>query len=94
MSVKGYRARVCLTGARPPPSGVVVSAHNWLLEVRTKKATAMDEHHTTTITHDDLINLLLQDGLAEGTPKIAELLMNAAMLIERAKHKRQRDRRP
>lgn len=54
----------------------------------------MDEHHTTTIAHDDLINLLLQDGLAEGIPKIAELLMNAAMLIERAKHKRQRDRRP
>lgn len=77
---------VCLTGGAPIPSGVVVSAQNWLLEVRTKKTTAMDEHQPTTITHDDLINLLLQDGLGEGIPKIAELLMNAAMLMERAKH--------
>ncbi len=33
-----------------------------------------------------LINLLLSDGLGEGLPKIAEILMNAAMLVERAKH--------
>jgi hypothetical protein len=46
----------------------------------------MDEHQPTTTTHHDLINLLLQDGLGEGLPKIAELLMNAAMLMERAKH--------
>jgi transposase-like protein len=46
----------------------------------------MDEHHTTSITQDDLINLLLQDGLSEGIPKIAERLMNAAMLLERAMH--------
>lgn len=77
---------VCLTGGAPTPSGVVVPAQNWLLEVRTKKTTAMDEHHTTPTTHHDLINLLLQDGLGEGLPKIAELLMNAAMLMERAKH--------
>jgi hypothetical protein len=54
---------VCLTGGAPTPSGVVVSAQNWLLEVRTKKTTAMDEHQPTTTTHHDLINLLLQDGL-------------------------------
>lgn len=46
----------------------------------------MDEHHPSPTTHHDLINLLLQDGLGEGLPKIAELLMNAAMLMERAKH--------
>ena len=46
----------------------------------------MDEHRPTSTTHHDLINLLLQDGLGEGLPKIAELLMNAAMLMERAKH--------
>ena len=46
----------------------------------------MDEHQPTPTTHHDLINLLLHDGLGEGLPKIAELLMNAAMLMERAKH--------
>ncbi len=46
----------------------------------------MNEHQPTTTTHHDLINLLLQDGLGEGLPKIAELHMNAAMLMERAKH--------
>ncbi|MEY4243864.1 MAG: hypothetical protein RLZZ245_1449, partial [Verrucomicrobiota bacterium] len=44
----------------------MVSAQNWLLEVQTKKTTAMDEHQHTTTTHHDLINLLLQDGLSEG----------------------------
>jgi transposase-like protein len=64
----------------------VVSAQSWLLEVRTKQATVMDEHQTTSTTHDELINLLLHDGLGEGLPKIAEMLMNAAMLMERSKH--------
>jgi hypothetical protein len=45
----------------------------------------MDELNQTTASND-LINLLLQDGLGEGLPKIAEILMNAAMLVERAKH--------
>lgn len=45
----------------------------------------MDELNQTTANHD-LINLLLQDGLGEGLPRIAEILMNAAMLIERSSH--------
>jgi putative transposase len=45
----------------------------------------MDEQNQNTISND-LINLLLHDGLGEGFPKIAEILMNAAMLVERAKH--------
>lgn len=43
----------------------------------------MDEQKQTTASND-LINLLLSDGLGEGLPKIAEILMNAAMLLERA----------
>lgn len=43
----------------------------------------MDEPKQTTASND-LINLLLSDGLGEGLPKIAEILMNAAMLLERA----------
>lgn len=37
------------------------------------------------LTHDS-INLLLENGLADGLPRIAELLMNAAMIIERSSH--------
>ena len=37
-------------------------------------------------TSDELINLLPQDGLGEGLPGITEILMNAAILVERAKH--------
>ena len=45
----------------------------------------MDEQHQITDLND-LINLLLQGGLGEGLPRIAEILMNAAMLVERTKH--------
>ena len=45
----------------------------------------MDEHHQPTDT-SDLINLLLQGGLGDGLPRIAEILINAAMLVERTKH--------
>jgi hypothetical protein len=77
---------VCLTGGAPsPPRGCGVRPE-LVAGGANQKATAMDEHQPTTTTHHDLINLLLQDGLGEGLPKIAELLMNAAMLMERAKH--------
>jgi transposase-like protein len=45
----------------------------------------MDEQHQPTDAND-LINLLLQGGLGSGLPRIAEILMNAAMLVERTKH--------
>lgn len=35
---------------------------------------------------DDAINTLLQHGLGQGLPRIAEMLLNAAMLLERASH--------
>lgn len=40
-------------------------------------------HNNTT---DDAINILLQNGLFEGIPLIAEMLANAAMILERAHH--------
>lgn len=46
----------------------------------------MDEHHHQPTDANDLINLLLQGGLGDGLPRIAEILMNAAMLVERTKH--------
>lgn len=39
-----------------------------------------------TNQHPDLINILLQDGLENAIPKISELLMNAAMVLERIQH--------
>jgi putative transposase len=41
---------------------------------------------TQNIQHPDLINILLEDGLESAIPKISELLMNAAMLLERIGH--------
>jgi len=45
----------------------------------------MDEQNQNNVS-SELINLLLTDGLGEGLPKIAEILMNAAMLLERVNH--------
>ena len=45
----------------------------------------MDEHNQTTL-HDPLINLLFDGGLQNALPRIAEILMNAAMLLERETH--------
>jgi transposase-like protein len=45
----------------------------------------MDEHNQTTL-HDPLINLLFDGGLQKALPRIAEILMNAAMLLERETH--------
>ena len=42
--------------------------------------------HPEITTTDDAINTLLQHGLAEGLPRIAEMILNAAMLLERAAH--------
>ncbi len=42
--------------------------------------------HNTNILAAKAINTLLQDGLGEGLPRIAEMLLNAAMLLERASH--------
>jgi transposase-like protein len=40
--------------------------------------------HPETTTSQDAINTLLQDGLADGLPSVAQMLLNAAMLLERA----------
>ena len=45
----------------------------------------MDEHDQNTHS-DPLINLLFEGGLQNALPRIAEILMNAAMLLEREKH--------
>jgi transposase-like protein len=52
---------------------------------KTKTAPAMDEQKQTT-RQDPLINLLFDDGLQNALPRIAEILMNAAMLLERETH--------
>jgi len=46
----------------------------------------MTRHHKDTTPTEDPINLLLEHGLSDGLPQIAEMLMNAAMLIECSAH--------
>jgi hypothetical protein len=53
--------------------------------VRTKTAPARDEQHQPT-QQDPLLNLLLNEGLQNALPRIAEILMNTAMLLERETH--------
>lgn len=42
--------------------------------------------HTEPTTAGEPINTLLHHGLAEGLPRIAEMIINAAMILERAAH--------
>lgn len=51
---------VCLSGC--VLHGVAVSDQDSKLKVRTKKAPDMDDHKKSTTT-DDLINMLLSEGL-------------------------------
>ena len=46
----------------------------------------MTRHHNHDTLTEDSINLLLEHGLAEGLPRIVEMLINNAMLIERSAH--------
>lgn len=46
----------------------------------------MTRHHNQDSLSEDSINLLLEHGLAEGLPRIIEMLLNTAMLIERDAH--------
>ena len=46
----------------------------------------MTRHHNHDTLAEDSINLLLEHGLAEAVTKIAKLLLNAAMIIERSAH--------
>ena len=45
----------------------------------------MNEHTQTNELHP-LINFLFDDGLQNSLPRIAEILMNAAMMLERENH--------
>lgn len=49
-------------------------------------APTMTRHHENNTQSQDPINLLLEHGLADGLPQIAEMLVNTAMLIERSAH--------
>jgi len=48
----------------------------------------MTRHQENNTQSQDPINLLLEHGLADGLPQIAEMLVNTAMLIERSAHLR------
>ena len=46
----------------------------------------MTRHHRHDTLTEDSINILIEHGLADGLPRIAEMLLNAAMIIERSAH--------
>ena len=48
----------------------------------------MTRHHNHDTLSEDSINILLEHGLAEGLPRIAEMLLNAAMILQRSAHLR------
>lgn len=59
---------------------------SWILKVQNKPAPTMTRHHNHDTLTQDSINILIEHGLAEGLPRIAEMLLNAAMIIERSAH--------
>lgn len=62
-----------------PRWGLLVLGHGWIMEVSKSNQTPTITGHTHDTTNDDAINTLLQSGLLEGIPLIAEMLANAAM---------------
>ena len=44
----------------------------------------MTRHHNHDGLTEDSINILIEHGLAEGLPRIAEMRLSAAMLLERS----------
>jgi len=63
--------------------GLKAPDQGWKLRVlNPNTAPTMTRHHKDTTPTEDPINLLLQHGLSDGLPQIAEMIVNAAMLIE------------
>ena len=78
-----------IAGRRRPPAqhwGLLVPGHGWIMEVSKSNTTPTMTGHTNDTLNDDTINALLQNGFFEGIPIAAELLANAAMILERARH--------
>lgn len=66
--------------------GLLVLGHGWIMEVSKSNQTPTMTEQTKHTLSDQTINTLLQNGLSEGMPLIAEMLANAAMILERAHH--------
>ena len=64
----------------------MVSGHGWQNGgAKSNQAPTVTRQSENTVQNDS-INLLLEHGLADGLPRIAEMLLNAAMLLERSAH--------
>ena len=58
----------------------MVSGHGWQNGgAKSNQAPTVTRQSENTVQNDS-INLLLEHGLADGLPRIAEMLLNAAML--------------
>ena len=72
--------------SRGPRWGLLVLGHGWIMEVSKSNQTPTMTEHTNDTLSNETINTLLQNGIFEGIPLIAEMLANAAMILERARH--------
>lgn len=70
----------------PPPEGCKASAHDQKLTVSKPKLAPVMNERTNDNSESSLLNLIFDEGLQEALPRIAEILLNAAMLIERERH--------
>lgn len=63
-----------------------MSAHDQKLTVTKPKLAPVMNEQTNHNSESPLLNLIFEEGLQEALPRIAEILLNAAMLIERERH--------
>ncbi len=70
----------------PPPEGCKASAHDQKLTVSKPKLAPVMNERTNDNSESSLLNLIFDEGLQEALPRITEILLNAAMLIERERH--------
>lgn len=75
-----------MAARRAPPEGCKVSAHDQKLTVTKPKLVPVMNEQTKDNSESSLLNLIFEEGLQEALPRIAEILLNAAMLIERERH--------
>lgn len=76
----------CGGAPSPPPEGCKASAHDQKLTVSKPKLAPVMNERTNDNSESSLLNLIFDEGLQEALPRIAEILLNAAMLIERERH--------
>jgi hypothetical protein len=82
------RSGILRKGKRPLRFvGLEASGRSWKLKaLKPKPAPTRTRHHNYDSLTEDCLNLLIEHGLVESLPRIAELLRNTAAIIEPGVH--------